>query len=229
VLDCRVNEAYPYPPPSTVCITIINDENSNPCDEAHFYANLYGSGFVQTPSIANPSIMNIKSCRLSSASGQNCYHVKRGAQFLADKQNPAVYTPLIFSLASLSGNNLVCTDGTLTPNVTASAKAKALNGHLKDAAGNFTPDYQFEGGEIIFRVPHRIRLFCKKNSTDQNRRWLYMQATDMASDCTADEPPQPLIPVNSFDIAEQDQGVVVTMQVRGPNGNIINTQRHFAR
>ena len=56
-----------------------------------------------------------------------------------------------------------------------------------------------------------------------------MEATDMASDCTAHEPVQPLIPVKSFDIAIQKQGVVVTMEVRGPNGNTIKTQRHFAR
>ena len=229
VQDCRVNAAYPYPPPGTVCITIIDEANTEACDEAHFYANLYGSGFIQTPSVANPSIMNIKSCRLSGASGQNCYHVKRGAQFLSDKQSPAVYTPLIFSLSGLSDNHLDCTDGTVTANATVSVSSAILNGMLKDHADNFISNYEFEGGEIIFRVPHRVRLFCKNNTADRNRRWLYMEATDMASDCTAHEPVQPLIPVNSFDIAVQNQGVVVTMKVRGPNGNTIKTQRHFAR
>jgi hypothetical protein len=229
VQDCRVNAAYPYPPPGTVCITIIDDANTEPCDEAHFYANLYGSGFIQTPSVANPSIMNIKSCRLSGASGQNCYHVKKGAQFLSDKQYPAVYTPLIFSLSGLSDNHLNCTDGTVTSNATVSASSAILNGMLKDNAGNFTSNYEFEGGEIIFRVPHRVRLFCRNNPADRNRRWLYMEATDMASGCTAHEPVQPLIPVNSFDIEVQNQGIVVTMKVRGPNGNTIKTQRHFAR
>ena len=231
VMDCKVGAAYPYPPPSTLCITIINDANSNPCDEAHFYANLAGNGFVQTPAISNPAIMNIKSCRLSLTRSQNCYHVKKGSQFLADKQNPAVYTPLVFELSDLQppNNYLDCTDGTLTPNATISANITARNGQLSDGAGGLTTDYALEGGEVIFRVPHRIRLFCQPNSADQNRRWLYMEATDMASACTAHEPRQPLIPVNSFNIVTQSEGVVVTMQVRGPNGNIINTQRHFAR
>ncbi|HRY35082.1 MAG TPA: hypothetical protein P5249_04170 [Smithellaceae bacterium] len=229
VQDCRVNAAYPYPPPGTVCITILDDSNTDPCDEVQFYANLYGSGFVQTPSVANPAIMNIKSCRLTDTKGQNCYHIKRGAQFLSDKQSSAVYTPLIFSLSDLSDNRLDCTDGTVAANATVSTSAAALNGMLKDNAGNFLSTYELEGGEIILRVPHRVRLFCRNNSADQNRRWLYLEATDMASDCTAHEPFQPLVPVKSFDIAIQNQGVVVTMEVRGPNGNTIKTQRHFAR
>jgi prepilin-type N-terminal cleavage/methylation domain-containing protein len=229
VQDCRVNAGYPYPPPGAVCITIMDDAGTEPCDEVQFYANLYGSGFVHTPSVANPAVMNIKSCRLSDASRQNCYHIKAGAKFLSDRQNPAVYTPLIFSLSGLSDNHLDCTDGTVNANATVFATTVALNGMLKDNAGNFLSTYELEGGEIILRVPHRVRLFCRNNSADTNRRWLYMEATDMASDCTAHEPVQPLIPVKSFDIAVQKQGVVVTMEVRGPNGNTIKTQRHFAR
>lgn len=94
--DCRVNGAYLYPPPAMVCMTILEDSNAEPCYEAHFYANLYGSGFVRTPSAANLSAMKIKSCRLSGVSRQNCYHLKKGARFLADQQDPAVYTPLVF-------------------------------------------------------------------------------------------------------------------------------------
>ena len=227
--DCRVNGAYLYPPPAMVCMTILEDSNAEPCYEAHFYANLYGSGFVRTPSAANLSAMKIKSCRLSGVSRQNCYHLKKGARFLADQQDPAVYTPLVFSLSGLSDNNLDCTDSTVLSNAEVSAGVSALNGQMKDGTGNFTSNYVLEGGEIILRVPHRVRLFCKKNSADRNRRWLYMEATDMASDCTSNEPVQPLVPVNSFVIAAQGQGVVVTMQVRGPNGNTIKTQRHFAR
>ena len=106
---------------------------------------------------------------------------------------------------------------------------RALNGQLIDDAGNFTTNYAFEGGEIIFRVPHRVRLFCQNNSADQNRQWLYMEATDMATVCNADEPAQPLIPVNSFNIIKQGEGVVVTMQARGTGGKTMNFQRYFGR
>jgi prepilin-type N-terminal cleavage/methylation domain-containing protein len=224
--DCLVSGSYAYPPPSTACITIADYSTY---DEAHFYANLTGSGFVHIPQISDPSTMNIKSCRLSTASGQNCYYVKMGAKFITDKTNTNVYKPLIFSLSNLSDNNLVCTDGTIIPNATISVNATALNGQLKDDAGNFISTYQFEGGEIVFRVPHRVRLFCQDNPSDQNRKWLYMEATDMATGCHADEPAQPLIPVNSFDIKRQGEGIVVTMQVRGTDGKTTDIQRNFAR
>lgn len=224
--DCKVDGIFPYPPPSAACITIIDD---SAYDEAYFYANLTGSGYVHIPQIADPTAINIKSCRLTTAAGQNCYHVKMGAKFITDKTNPAVYKPLIFSLANLSDNNLVCTDGTIAPNATVSVNATALNGQLKDDAGNFITNYPFEGGEIIFRVPHRIKLFCQDNPADQNKKWLYMEATDMAAQCGADEPAQPLIPVNSFDIKRRTEGIVVTMQVRGTDGKTVDIERYFAR
>jgi prepilin-type N-terminal cleavage/methylation domain-containing protein len=224
--DCLAGGVFPYPPPSTACITIADNSTF---DEAYFYANLSGSGYVHIPQIADPSTINIKSCRLTTASGQNCYHIKMGAKYITDKTNPAVYNPLVFSLSGLSDNTLVCTDGTITPNATISVSATALNGQLKDDAGNFITNYGFEGGEVVFRVPHRVRLFCQDNPADQNNKWLYMETVDMAANCNASEPAQPLIPVNSFDIKRQAEGVVVAMQVRGTGGKLINIQRHFAR
>lgn len=215
-----------YPPQSTMCITILE---RNPCDEVLFYANLYGNGFVHLPTVEQPISMNIKSCRLSTASQQNCYHIKRGAKFIRDQQNPNVYKPLIFSISGLSNNNLVCTDGTLTPNATIDPTATALNGYLKDENNNLITNYSFEGGEILLRVPHRIRLFCQQNSEDNNNLWLYMEATDMAIACNANEPAQPLIPVNSFQATVVGQGVRIELEAREPNGQIFRMQRFFGR
>lgn len=217
---------FPYPPPSSLCITI---NQNNPCDEIYFYANLYGNGFVHLPTIEQPILMNIKSCRLSTNQRQNCYHIKRGAKFISDKQNPDIYKPLIFSISGLSNNNLVCTDGTLEPNATISPSATALNGFLKDENGNLIDSYNFEGGEIIMRVPHRIRLFCQQNSQDNNTLWLYMEAIDMATDCNAYEPPQPLIPVDSFKAQLFSQGIRIDMETRGSNGQKFPLTRFFGR
>ncbi len=218
--------SFTYPPPSSLCITI--NEN-NPCDEIHFYANLYGNGFIHLPTIEQPILMNVKSCRLSNVQRQNCYHIKRGAKFISDKENPNIYKPLIFSISGLSSNNLVCTDGTLEPNATISPTAIILNGFLRDENGNLTDIYSFEGGEIIMRVPHRIRLFCTQNSQDNNNLWLYMEAKDMATDCNDNEPPQPIIPVNSFKAQIVSQGIRIDMEVRGLNGQIFPLTRFFGR
>jgi type II secretory pathway pseudopilin PulG len=226
---------FPYPPPSMVCITI---NSGNPCDEAQFYANLSGNGFVHNPTLADQNLMQVKSCRLSAEAGKNCYHIKLGSQFISDQENPLVYTPLIFSLSNLSGNNLFCTDGSMAPNGTLSANATVLNGRLKNNSGGWTDTYRFEGGEILLRVPHRVRLFCKANPSDRNQNWLYMAATDMASTvnypnamnlCNSHEAAQPLVPVNTFRIQTQGQGVVVSMQVRATDGKTLDIQRYFGR
>lgn len=226
VTSCGTTGNFQYPPQSTMCMNI-ND--GNPCDEVYFYANLYGNGFVHLPTVETPISMNIKSCRLSTASQQNCYHIKRGAKFIRDQQNPNVYTPLIFSISGLSNNNLVCTDGTLTPNATIDPTATALNGYLKDDNNNLITTYSFEGGEILLRVPHRIRLFCQQNPQDNNNLWLYMEATDMASFCNANIEAQPLIPVNSFQATVIGQGIRINFEAREPNGQIMPTERFFGR
>lgn len=213
---------YTYPPPSMVCMTITS---GSPCDEAQFYANLSGNGFVHIPTLANSSVMNIRSCRLSTSNTQNCYHIKMGALFLRTTAN----VPVIFSLSNLSSNNIDCADGTTVTNATVSANATALNGNLLDPLGNLTTTYTFEGGEILLRVPHRIRLYCQANASDRNQNWLYMQTQDMAPDCNDNEQGIPLIPVNSFRIRTQGEGVVVNMQVRGTEGRTMNMERYFAR
>lgn len=226
VMSCNPTGNFVYPPRSSMCITIVE---ANPCDEVYFYANLYGNGFVHLPTVEQPILMNVKSCRLSIAQRQNCYHIKRGAKFIRDQNNPNTYNPLIFSLSGLSSNNLVCTDGTLDPNATIAPTATALNGFLKDGDGNLTEIYNFEGGEILLRVPHRVRLFCQQNSQDNNNLWLYMEAIDMASDCNANEPAQPLIPVNAFQAQNIGQGVRIEIEARGANGQIFPLTRFFGR
>ena len=222
--DCQVNGVYPYPPPSSVCMTILDNDP----DEAIFYANLYGNGFVHVPELSNLKTMNIKSCRLlAGKKTDNCYYLKMGAKFIVDQQNTAIYTPLIFSLSSLSADNLNCTDGTIAANATVSSRTTARNGFLD--SGGTTDTYTLEGGEVILRVPHRVRLYCRSNPGDKNNRWLYMDVTDMASHCNANEPAQPLIPVNSFNIIKHGEGIVVTMQVRATNGKVMDVQRYFGR
>jgi prepilin-type N-terminal cleavage/methylation domain-containing protein len=221
-IACNAGGTFTYPPQSSMCITI-ND--SHPCDEVYFYANLYGNGFVHIPTIESPIRMNIKSCRLSTVSRHNCYHIKRGAKFIRDSNG----IPYIFSLSGLNNNNLACIDGTLDPNgqIDPTATAYSSNQGYTYNPSNYT--YSFEGGEIILRVPHRIRLYCQNNSQDNNTLWLYMEATDMATECNADEAPQPLVPVNSFQASTEGQGIRIQIDIRGNNGNRMTVERVYGR
>ncbi len=222
IRDCRIAGSYNYPPPSSMCLTIIN---GNPCDEVIFYGSLYGNGFVDR--VSGPTSVALMSCRLSTETNQNCYHLKRGGQFIRDTQNNNVV--LIFSISGLGSNNLECINVNGSSNTSASRVVTALNGNLRDANNNLTPFMNLEGGDLLLRVPHLIRLFCQFNPQDGNTLWLYMQATDMSEDCNANENPQPIMPVNSF-IAEQfGQGIRITTQVRGPDNNFMTVQRYFGR
>lgn len=226
VIDCRVAGQYNYPPPSSMCITIIdNTIEGSPCDDVIFYGSLYGNGFVDR--VSGPTTVALMSCRLSTDSNQNCYHIKRGGQFIRDYQNNA--NVLIFSLSSLGSSNLECINVTSSSNTTASRQVTALNGNLLDASGNPTPSMNLEGGDLLLRVPHRIRLFCGFNVQDNNTIWLYMQATDMSTNCNANEPAQPIMPIRSFDAEQFAQGVRVTIQARGPDGQVTRVQRYFGR
>jgi len=224
-VDCRDKDGkYTYPPSSSVCITILDN---NP-DEVIFYANLYGNGFVYVPGVSDTTTRKVKSCRLSKDSNDNCYHIKRGARFILD-QSVAGYHPLIVKLDDLTATNTVtknldCTDGEINDNATVAAVTKQY-----DLNNNITGSYTLEGGEVILRVPHLVRLYCKNSPKDNNKRWLYMDVTDMASRCNASETEQPLIPVNSFNVERKGEGVVVTMQVRGTGGKVIDVQRYFGR
>lgn len=222
VRDCRLNGEYVYPPPSSLCITI---NNSSPCDELIFYGSLYGNGFVER--IAAQDSVAMVSCRLSSSNQHNCYHIKRGGMFIRDIQNNN--TALIFKISNLSASNVDCIEFEGSSNVTAHRRVTALNGAVAGPDNISTQFMNLEGGDMLLRVPHRIRIFCQANPNDNNRRWLYMEATDMASNCSSNEPAQPLAPVDNFEVEQVLNGIRITMTVRGDEGRTINIQRFFGR
>ncbi|MCX8070311.1 MAG: type II secretion system GspH family protein [Thermodesulfovibrionales bacterium] len=223
IRDCRdTNNNYAYPPPSSICITILE---SSPCDEVQFYANLYGNGFVDR--LDSATTVAMMSCRLSDASGQNCYHIKRGGPFRRDANNNLVV--LIFSINNLSSNNLDCINVTGNSNATMGRQVSILNGFELDANNQPTNTLNLDGGDLLVRVPHRVRLFCQNNPNDNNTRWLYMSAVDSATQCAANENPEPLVPVDAFQVEQQGQGIRVSVTIRGPEGRQMPIQRFFGR
>ncbi len=222
VIDCRVNNQLAYPPPSSVCITIVGQ---SPCDEVTFYASLHGNGFIDR--IASQTTVAAMSCRLSQAANRNCYHIKRGGPFRRDASDNN--NALIFAINGLSSNDLDCINVAGNSNVTINRQVTALNGFELDAGNNQVTNMNLEGGDLLLRVPHRVRLFCQNNPNDNNQLWLYMEAFDTSNDCNADEAPAPLVPVNSFTVRNEGQGVRVTTAVRGPDNNTMTVQRFFGR
>jgi hypothetical protein len=65
-------------------------------------------------------------------------------------------------------------------------------------------------GDIIQRAPHKIRLYCALNSSDNNQRWLYADLTDTASDCNTNESAAAIAPVDSFQVTLLPSGCVAS-------------------
>lgn len=174
-----------YPPSHSRCITK-SAQTGLPsgitCDEVIFWGNLYGMGFVSA--VSSPSA-NVISCRLSTSTGHNCYHLWRNNALQNDASGAAT-----LQLVSLSTNNADCS--TLATGTSSNATISAT---MTNAAyGNKT----IQAGDLIQRAPHRVRLYCAANSSDANANWLYVDLTDTASDCNSGELATAIAPVDSF-------------------------------
>ncbi|NPB07988.1 MAG: type II secretion system protein [Aquificae bacterium] len=234
VVSCGDPGDFSYPPPSALCITIIEGD---PCDEVWFYANLYGMGFVDR--LINPTEVAVMSCRLSDDIAQNCYHIRRGGLWAPVDWDYASYpVPPIVAISNLSDSNLDCVDVSGTSNATMSRNVTILNGlyHGSDV-------FPLEGGDLLIRVPHRVRLFCKENPSDNNRLWLYMEAIDVAEEVMPDVPncrsnpedtdpsegESPLVPVESFQVTLLENAIQVDVVYRGEEGETMRMVRVYGR
>lgn len=222
------NDPNVYPPPSALYVV---RRQGNPCDEVVFYGSLGGMGFVDA--VRGTDRVAVMSCRLSQDARQNCYHIWRGASVFLNQDPTAgnTNTPLIFTISGLSADNLDCINVNDRSNATMNVRAIAQNGRIETFVGNnrvFTNILNLESGDLLIRVPHRIRLFCQPNPQDNNNLWLYVQTTDMSPQCNQNEPPMPLVRVDSFRTQITDNGLFVTLQVR-EEGRTLTIQRFYGR
>lgn len=213
-----------YPPPSALYVV---RTPGMPCDEIVFYGSLGGVGFVDA--VRGIDRVSVMSCRLSQASTQNCYHIWRGARVFTDANNNNL--PLIFRISGLSADNLDCINVNDRNNALMNLVAIATNGQIETFIGNtrvLTDRLNLEPGDLLIRVPHRIRFFCRNNPADNNQLWLYVQATDLAEQCNQNEPPMPLVRVNRFNTQITDNGILATIDVV-EEGRVLTVQRFFGR
>jgi hypothetical protein len=176
-----------YPPSNTKCVTKTSQTGlatGITCDEVIFWGNLYGMSFTHSISGGTATVT---SCRLSTSSGQNCYYLWRTNTLQNDIPSG---TPDILGLTALSANNADCSTFASGGNATASSTLSSYT--------NTSYNKVLQGGDIIQRAPHKIRLYCASNSNDSNRNWLYVDLTDTASACSSNENASAIAPVDSF-------------------------------
>ena len=211
---------FDYPPNSSLCITI---QDGDPCDEVWFYGNLYGLGFIDR--LISPDRVAVMSCRLSDNPSVNCYHIKRGGLWAPYDWDYSTYPePPIVRIRGLDDNNADCVYVSGTSNTEMDREVEILNG-LYYGSNKF----KLDGGDLLLRVPHRIHLYCRPNPRDNNRLWLYMEATDMAEDCNRNEPPQPLVPVEEFHVQNIGNAIRVQVTYRSEDGETFTIERVYGR
>ncbi len=198
--DCGTS----YPPKDPMCITIRNG------NEAEFYANLYGMGFVVSVDTTEASLI---SCRLSDSSTQNCYYVWKGDRVVAFDSTGL---PVIYGLSNLSRDNIDCLSEPVSPNATVDINMKDIS-----SGGS---DVTLSEGMVITRVPHRIRLYVDNG-------WLMMDKTDMASPCGSDENAVRIARVQSFSIEKVGKGVKldITFASQEDSSKTMRVVRYFGR
>jgi prepilin-type N-terminal cleavage/methylation domain-containing protein len=167
--------------------TIIIKE-TNGCSDITFYGNIYGFGFVVGPDpIAYPA--NILSCRLSNSDSHNCYILWRD-NFPQNEVENGRLIPL--EATDLNDKDKECL--TLSPGTGGNT---TINSNLKDKKGQTKT---IKAGDSLQRFPHKIRLYCNSNPSDNNRRWLYVALEDTALECNVNEPSTPIAPVGDFKV-----------------------------
>lgn len=220
VVSCGSPGSFEYPPESSLCITI---QRGTPCDEVWFYGNLYGEGFVDR--LTGPDRVAVMSCRLSDAPEVNCYHIKRGGLWAPYDWDYSSYPePPIVRIRNLDDNNADCVNASGTSNTEIDREVEILNGLYYGSNV-----LKLEGGDLLLRVPHRIHLFCRPNPRDNNKLWLYMEATDMAEECHKDELPQPLVPVEEFHVENIGNAIRVRVTYRSEDGKTLSIERIYGR
>jgi prepilin-type N-terminal cleavage/methylation domain-containing protein len=154
-----------YPPSNPLCMKCNSGDFSSGCNDIEFYANLEGYGFVVS---VNENQANLISCRLSTDRNDNYYYIWEGDKLV---NYNGTGNPTIYQLSGLNPNNQDCVNFTGVSN----AQVNTL------VIG--TVNYTLQPGNIITRVPYRVRLYISYDSDDKGY-WLYMKKIDIGRGTT---------------------------------------------
>jgi len=138
------------------------------CKDLEFYANIKGFGFVVN---ATNNTASLVSCRLSSKDDENYYYVFRDGNLVKATQNGTTKT--IFRFCENFGNGPDCVNN-LAVNLTLNNPKMYLIGtNCTDTNNTIT----LSPGDIIMRVPYKVRLYV----SNPDGYWLMMNLTDPAT------------------------------------------------
>ncbi|MCS7149992.1 MAG: hypothetical protein N2Z40_07620 [Caldimicrobium sp.] len=209
--NCTISSTLPdctsYPPRDPMCVTISDNGR-----KAEFYANLYGSGFVESANNLHASII---SCRLNSGSKQNCYYIFDNSGFRIRSLNNQ---PVAVKLSSFTGQPDCLMNA--QPNLFINRTLFEWDTVSNSSILTLMP------GDFIVRVPHRITLYVK-NIAGEN--WLVYDRTDMENGCGDSENSVRIIRIRDLTISKDHRTVVFNATLITANGTTYLMERRFGR
>uniref|UniRef100_A0A7C4JQN1 Uncharacterized protein n=1 Tax=Thermodesulfobacterium geofontis TaxID=1295609 RepID=A0A7C4JQN1_9BACT len=166
----------------------------------------------------NGTQANLISCRLSTDRNDNYYYIWQGEKIV--NYNGSGLPP-IYKLSELNPNNQDCIKNFIgTPN----AQSSALVVNFNETASTYT----LQPGDIIMRVPHKVRLYAKSTSDGY---WLYLNKTDMATGTNEEKMLAKLKDLDSFKVYAQGHTLKIEMgfQSQSTPEKVLKIERYFAR
>lgn len=215
--DCKIESSITpcegYPPSNPLCITCNSGDLNSGCSDVEFYANLYGFGFVVS---TNGTQANLISCRLSTDENDNYYYIWQGEKII--NYNGSGRPPW-YRLLQLDPDNQDCIKN-------FSGSFNAQSSALVNGPDNST--YALQPGDIIIRVPHKVRLYVKSTSDGY---WLYLNKTDMATTSGNSIAIAKLKDSESFKVFAQGRALKILIEFRSqskPEKNL-KIERYFTK
>lgn len=206
-----------YPPSNPICITCNNGDFNSGCNDIEFYASLYGIGFVVS---INENQANLISCRLTTDKNHNYYYIWQGEKVI---NYNATSTPPIYQLSELVPDDQDC-----IKNFNGIPNAKSNS--LVTLVSNLSHTYTLQPGDIIMRVPHKVRIYEKY---DTDGYWLCIEKTDMAN--LTKEPEKRIIAKlkdgESFKVYKEGKGLRLEIEFESQSSpkKTLKIERYFAR
>lgn len=219
--NCTINNTITtcdgYPPSNPLCVICNSGNLTSGCSDIEFYASLYGYGFVVDVKGTQADLI---SCRLSTDDDNNYYYIWQG-EVVIDYNSTGL--PPVYELSNLTPNNIDCIE-----NFTGSANAQC-NATIIRKIDNATKILQ--PGDIIIRVPHKVRLYVDSKSND-NGYWLYLEKTDMATYENSTTKVAKVKDLNSFKVYYA-QGHTLKLEIEFQSQSkpekVLKIERYFAR
>jgi len=163
ISECVGPQPNNYPPYNRLCMSCNSGNLISGCSDIEFYANLEGYGFVVG---VNGTQANLISCRLRNTDLSNdTYYIWEGDKVV--NYNGTNLPKYKLNLNS-DDDNKDCINFAGGPNVQHNVIVQEFNG---------TGNYTLQPGDMITRVPHKVRLYVDSTSDGY---WLYIEKTDMA-------------------------------------------------